>query len=442
MQDPMTATAAELGRAIGAGRLDPVELTRGFLEAARDHPLGSRIYARMTEDRAMAEAAAARARALAGTRRGVLDGVPVAWKDLFDTAGVATEAGSALLKGRVPARDATVLANSTAAGLVCLGKTHMSELAFSGLGLNPSTGTPPCVNDADAVSGGSSSGAAAAVAFGLAPVATGSDTGGSIRLPAAWNDLVGFKPAHGSLPMGGVVPLCPAFDTLGPLARSVEDAALLWAAMGGWRAPDLAASSLRGARLMVLETGAMDDLDPEVSRGFDAAFDRLREAGAQIERREIPAVATASEQSPIVFAAEAYGVWRDTIEADPDAMYHQVRTRFRAGGEVSAPDYVAAWRILDRARRDYAQAAAGFDAVIFPTCPILPPKRARLEEDDAYYVARNLMTLRNTRIGNLLGLAGVTLPTGVPSVGILFQGMAGGEARLLRLCAAAERALA
>ena len=233
MRDWLTMTAADLGRGIGHGEIDAVALTETFLEAIATHEWRDRIYSAVTAGRARAEAAAAAERARAGQRLGPLDGVPVSWKDVYDSAGVATEAGSALLAGRVPDRDARVLADARAAGLVCLGKTHMSELAFSGLGLNPVTATPPCVNDAEAVAGGSSSGAAASVAFGLAAAAIGSDTGGSVRIPAAWNDLVGLKTTAGRLPLDGVLPLAARFDTVGPLARSVSDAALLLSALEG-----------------------------------------------------------------------------------------------------------------------------------------------------------------------------------------------------------------
>ena len=224
---------SDLGRAIGTGDIDPRDLTAAFLDMAKAHPFRDRIYARLMEDRAMAEAEAAYARAKDGVRRGLLDGVPVSWKDLFDTAGVATEAGTALLKDRIPTRDAEVLRRASNAGLVALGKTHMSELAFSGLGLNPVTATTPCVNDHLAVSGGSSSGAAGSVAFGLAPGAIGSDTGGSVRIPSAWNDLVGLKTTAGRLPLEGVVPLAAAFDTVGPLVKTVEDAAESFAILDG-----------------------------------------------------------------------------------------------------------------------------------------------------------------------------------------------------------------
>ncbi|MGR3364905.1 MAG: amidase family protein, partial [Maritimibacter harenae] len=248
--DWQNMSAGALGRGIGAGRIDPVELCESFLDAAGAHPDGTRIYARLTRERALAEAQAAAGRARDGQRRGPLDGVPVSWKDLFDTADAATEAGSALLRDRQPERDARVLQTATAQGLVCVGKTHMSELAFSGLGLNPITATPPNRHDPEAVPGGSSSGAAASVAQGLAAAGIGSDTGGSVRVPAAWNDLVGLKTTHGRLSLTGVVPLAARFDTVGPLCRTVEDAGLLLAALEGGRAPDLAGASLAGTRLL------------------------------------------------------------------------------------------------------------------------------------------------------------------------------------------------
>ena len=233
-------TAADLGRGIEAGAIDARDLAEVYLDAIAAHPDAARIYVRATPERARAEADAARARARAGLRRGPLDGVPISWKDLFDTAGVPTEAGSALLAGRTPDRDAAVLAAATRAGLVCLGKTHLPELAFSVLGINPITATPPNINDPELAPGGSSSGAAASVAFGLAAAGIGSDTAGSARVPAAWNDIVGLKPTHGLLTLEGVVPLRPGFDSVGTLSRSVEDASLLLAALGAGPAADLA----------------------------------------------------------------------------------------------------------------------------------------------------------------------------------------------------------
>ncbi|MBZ0128454.1 MAG: amidase [Rhodobacteraceae bacterium] len=440
-QEWLYLSASELGRFIGKGEIDPLRLTEVYLEAIDGHPLRDRIYARVTHDRALAEAGAASARAASGQRLGLLDGVPISWKDLFDTAGIGTEAGTAYFRGRVPERDALVVQNATAAGLVCLGKTHMSELAFSGLGYNPITATPPCVNDEAAVPGGSSSGAAASVAFGLAAAGIGSDTGGSVRIPAAWNDLTGLKTTHGLLSLEGVVPLAESFDTVGPLCRSVEDAGHLMAALGGTSAPDLAGSSLAGRRLLVLENVACEDLRPEVEAAFKDAVARLGDAGARIEHGRIDEVSEAMPLSPCLFTVDAYARWRDMIEADPLLMYHQILDRFRSGAAFSGIDYVQGWTRLRDLRRGYLARTAGYDAVLLPTAPILPPDRQRLLDDGDYYISENLLALRNTRIGNLMGLCGLSLPTGTPSVGAMLLAAPGSENRLLRLGAAAEAAL-
>ncbi len=441
MQDWLSKSAGDLGRAIGAGEVDPVNLAHAFFDRIHGHALKDRIYARLTEDRAMAEAAAASERAKAGQRLSLLDGVPVSWKDLFDTGGTGTEAGSKLLAGRVPEVDAVVLRNASATGLVCLGKTHMSELAFSGLGYNPSTATPPCVNDPDAVPGGSSSGAAASVAFGLAPAAIGSDTGGSVRVPAAWNDLVGLKTSHGRLSLEGCVPLSLKFDTVGPLTRSVEDAALLMAMMEGTRPADLRGASLKGRRFAALQTSVLDDIREAPLAAYEGALERLRAAGAVIEPLEVPAVADALALAGPLLPGEVYGLWRDVIEADPEAMFEQIRERFRLGANFSAPDYNAAWAQLDAARAAWDAAVAPFDAVLAPTAAILPPNLERLNEDSEYYVTENLLALRNTRIGNLLGVCALTLPTGVPSCGLMLMGAPDCDEALLRVGVAAEAAL-
>ncbi|MBE0413361.1 amidase [Yoonia sp.] len=442
MQDWRWMTAADLGRGIGAGTIDPGALTDMFLAAIDAHEHRDRIFARVTHDRARAEAAAAAERARSGMRRGPLDGVPISWKDLFDTAGIGTEAGTALMAGRVPDCDAAVLQAATAAGLVCLGKTHMSEIAFSGLGLNPITATAPCVHDADAVAGGSSSGAAASVAFGLAAAGIGTDTGGSVRIPSAWNDLVGLKTTHGRLSLDGVVPLCLTFDSVGPLCRTIEDATLLLAALEGGKAADLAGNTLQGMRLMVLDTIVPDDVRDVPRDAFASAVKRLKGAGAVIEHRYFSQLFDAFNVAGNLYAADSYGWWRDLVEAHPEKMFPQILERVRGGKTVSGPDYVAGWNLLRDIRRQYAAETAQFDAVIMPTAPIMPPNAQRLLDDDAYYKSENLLALRNTRVANLLDVASITLPTGAPSCGIMFNGRNGGEAALLRLCAAAERALA
>lgn len=443
MQDWLTMTAADLGRGIGAGEIGPVALTRCFLDAIEAHPLKDRIYTQVTHDRALAEAEAAQRRAELGLRRSLLDGVPLSWKDLFDSAGTATESGSDLLKGRVPQQDAAVLKTATALGSVCLGKTQMSELAFSGLGFNPVKQTPPCVNEPGAAPGGSSSGAAASVAFGLAAAGIGSDTGGSVRIPAAWNDLVGLKTTSGRITLEGVVPLCLKFDTIGPLARSVEDAGLLLGLLEGRAGPDLRnPAPLKGRRFADLQTIARDELDPVAAAAHQETLGRLQEAGAEIIPLEVPALAEAMPLSPILYTTEAYGLWKDVIEAAPQLMFAEILERFRSGAQFSGADYVAAWRKLEQCRRAWDRAVAGFDAVLCPVSPILPPNLERLQKDHDYYVQSNLLALRNTRIGNLMGLCALSLPTGTPSCGLQVLGQPDCEEMLLRTGAAIEAVLA
>lgn len=441
MQDWLWMTATDLGGGIATGEIDPIALTETYLAAIDAHPLSHRIYTVVTHDRARAEAAAAAARAKAGQRRGPLDGVPVSWKDLIDSAGIVTQAGTRLMDGRVPDTDGTVLRNATAAGLVCLGKTHLSEIAFSGLGYNPMMQTPPCVNDAAAVPGGSSSGAAASVAFGLAAAAVGSDTGGSVRIPAAWNDLVGLKTTHGRLSLDGVVPLCLTFDTIGPLTRSVADAGLMLAAMEGGQAPDLTAATLRGRRFAILDSIAMDDLRDAPAAAFADGVDKMRAAGATVDHISFPDLGDAFAMAGDLYCADAYGWWKDRVEAAPDKMFAQILERVRAGRDVLAADYVAQWIKLREIRKTYAAATAGYDAVIMPSAPILPPNLDRLNTDPAYYRVENLLALRNTRVGNLMGLASLTIPTQTPSCGIMLNSGARSEEKLLRLGMAVAAAL-
>ena len=330
---------------------------------------------------------------------------------------------------------------ATLAGTICLGKTHMTELAFSGLGVNPMTATPPNVHDPRLAPGGSSSGAAVSVAMGMAAAAIGSDTGGSVRIPSAWNDLVGLKTTHGRVSTRGVVPLCKRFDTVGPLARNVEDCAHLLAALEGRHAPDLRDCTLVGKRLLVLEGLPFEGTRDAPARGFEAAVERLAKAGAVIERRALPMVTPAMDLSGILFAPEAYGQWKEVIEAAPEKMYPLILERFRTGRDVRASDYVKAWEDLRRYRVEYLAETAAYDAVLVPTAPILPPDAARLLSDPAYFQTENLLALRNTRIGNIFGLCVLTLPTGVPATGISLMAAPMSEDRLLRLGIATEAAL-
>ncbi|MEO0386551.1 MAG: amidase family protein [Pseudomonadota bacterium] len=434
-------TAAKHGEDIAAGRTDPVELAEAMLDAIAAHPAGDKIYARTMPDRARAEAEAARARARNGVRVGPLDGVPISWKDLFDTAGVATESGSRLLAGRVPSADAKVVALGAMAGLVSLGKTHQTELAFSGLGLNRTTETPPNIHDPALAPGGSSSGAAVSVAAGLASIAMGSDTGGSSRVPPAWNDLVGLKPPVGALSVRGVLPLAPRFDAPGPIGRTVEDVALLTAALQPGPAPDLAGATVSGCRFLVLESPHLPSLDPAPTAAFETALSRLSAAGALLTRGDFAGLEEAMSLAGVLYTTEAYAIWGAQIAAHGDVMDPRIRARFEQGVAFSGVDYVRAVARLDTLRAAYRAATASYDAVLLPSVAILPPPIARLEEDDAYFVAQNLAALRNTRVGNLMGIAALTLPTETPHCGVMAMVMPERLPTLFRLGAGIEAAL-
>ncbi|MCY4303208.1 MAG: amidase [Aestuariivita sp.] len=441
MKKWLNMSASDIGRGIAKLDIDPVELTENYLNAIDNHESGYQVYARVTAERAIEEAKAAQQRARSGNRLSLLDGVPISWKDLFDTAAVGTESGSALLSGRVPNDDAIVLKNATQLGLICLGKTHMTELAFSGLGLNPVTATPPNKNDDALVPGGSSSGAALSVSFNLAAAAIGSDTGGSVRIPAAWNDLVGLKTTSGRLSLEGVVPLCLQFDTIGPLCRTVEDAGNLFAILEGRMPRSAHTETLKGLRFAALQTVVLDGIQDSPLEAYENALELIQLAGANIEPLDIIEIAEATALSSVLYSTEAYGLWRNLIEASPEKMFSKILERFRAGKLVSGPDYVDAWSQLNAIRLIWNNACAAYDAVLLPTSPILPPNKQRLCHDNTYYINQNLLALRNTRVANLMNTCALTLPTDVPSCGIMLIGKPNMEELLLRHGRAVESIL-
>jgi aspartyl-tRNA(Asn)/glutamyl-tRNA(Gln) amidotransferase subunit A len=444
-------TALALGRAIGSGGIDPVELADFFLgRIATDDP-DHLVYLRPTPERARAEAAAARERARSGMRLGPLDGVPLSWKDLVDMAGVETNAAARALQGRVPDHDAPLLARASRAGTVCLGKTNMTEFAFSGLGINTTYGTPANACDAEVarIPGGSSSGAAVSVARGLAPAAIGSDTGGSVRIPASLNGLVGLKTTAGSLSLDGILPLAPTLDTIGPLTRDVADANAVWALLAGRREADLAGASVKGKHLLAVENGLWQDVDPGVDRAVRDGLDKLERAGARITWARVEevdrAVGIMGKGGGLV-TTEAYACWGDLIERKPDEIFAFMLPRFRIGLKSTGVDVVRMMRELGEVQTVMHKRLAGYDAMIAPTVAISPPPIADLVDDEAAYTRANRGTLRNTTPGNLLKLCALTLPCGVDDLGLpaglMLMQRPDQEAALLRLGKAVETTLA
>lgn len=443
-------TALALGRSFEEGKADPREVTEAFLERALRLDPERRVYVRLLERRARAEAAAAHDRAKRGLRLHALDGVPLSWKDLFDVAGEPTASGSLALKDNVAAHDCDLLARATRLGSVALGKTTMTELAFSGLGINPKFGTPANPHDEkiERVPGGSSAGAGVSVAAGLAPAAIGSDTGGSVRIPAAWNGLVGLKTTAGHLPMGGTVPLSPTFDTAGPLAKDVEDAAALLALLEGRPARPLHAADLTRRVFWVPENGIVwENTEPQIASALHAAIHHLVRAGARIIERPLPELdeihALAWDPKASRLVAEAYAQWGDMLAANEELIYRPVFERVMAGGTLMAADIIRADLKRRKISARYLAATAGVDAVILPTVAIAPPPIAALEAGGDAYGQANRMALRNATIGNQLGLTAITLPcgrddNGLP-IGLMLQAAPLKEEKLLSLALGIER---
>ena len=443
-------SATEVGRLIGLGRLDPVEVAEFFLgriESDRQNP----SFIVVTRERALKEAEASRKRHSDGSAAGPLDGVPVAWKDLVDMAGERTTAGSALLAGSAPKeKDAPIVANLCAAGLVALGKTNLSEFAFSALGLNPHFGTPRNPRDPKTprIAGGSSSGAAVAVAGGLAPCAIGSDTGGSIRAPSSFCGIVGFKTSEGRIDKQGVFPLSRTLDTIGPMAHTVEDCVLIDMALRGRSTNPVRPIDLSAVTLVVPDRTGIDDAEAAVAANLETAVKRLAEAGAKVKTRPVRAIGmmrALSAQFGSLVAIEAYAEHRRVLES-PDAQRMDRRVVKRAmGGRVSAQDVTNLQRGRESLIASLAQDLNGA-LLVLPATPMTAPRIDPLERDDELFRVTNLRAIHYTFLGNLFRMCGLALPSGTDSkglpTGVQFLAPAGDDDRLLSIGLSIEAALA
>lgn len=438
--DPTGLTLVQLAAAYRSGRLRPRDAVEAWLERIEEGP----IYRLVTASRARLQAARAGAIFEAGVDRGPLQGIPIALKDLMDTEGDVTAAGSAVLaEGRPAIRDCPAAVRLDRAGAVFLGKTNMTELAFSGLGLNPHFGTPGCALDPERVPGGSSSGSAVAVATGLACVAVGSDTGGSVRIPAAFNGIVGLKTTDGAIPMTGCVPLSPTLDTLGPMARTVEDTWHVWRALAELGPKAFPGPPDRPLSLLVVEN-LVAGSDPAVGRAFEHACARLAAAGHRIERREIPMLDRVAElyaRHGTFAGIEGLAIHGELLERGGDRIDPRVSSRILAYRSRTGDDLERLVEERQRMGREMDGLARPYDAVVAPTVPILPPRIVELDTDPAY-VEANARVLSNTQIFNFLGWPAASVPCGKTadglSVGLMLAAGPGGEESILRICALVE----
>jgi aspartyl-tRNA(Asn)/glutamyl-tRNA(Gln) amidotransferase subunit A len=417
------ATASQLAQDLRTGKRDPVDLVAEVFDRKAAHG-DAALFIRQTRARAEAEARAARERLRAGNPASLLDGVPLAWKDLFDLKGTVTTAGSEVLRDAPPARaDAALVHAAMRAGMVSIGTVNMTEFAYSGIGLNPHHGTPRNPRDAAVhrSPGGSSSGSGAVVAAGIVPISIGTDTGGSIRIPAAFNGVVGYKTSTGHYPMGGVFPLSPTLDTLGPLAQTVEDCVLTDAALRGLAAPEARPADPATLDFVIPDGIMLEDLDPAVGAAFEATVARLAALGARIRRIDMPelreTVDVIARLGPLA-SAEAMDIHWDRLHGPDEARIDpRVVRRIRMADRMTAVDLI---RLHAHRRRLIAAAAErlGDAFLICPTTPSVAMPIAPLETDVEIFFHHNFRTLRNTALGNFLDWCGVSIPNGADGAGM------------------------
>lgn len=415
--------------------------------AAADHVFTARF-----DETALAAAQRADEALAQGQPLPALAGLPVTVKDLYDIAGRTTLAGSVLRQGRPAAlQDAAAVARLRGAGAAITGLTNMSEFAFSGVGINPHLGTPrnPCDAAVARIPGGSSSGAAVSVALGLAVAGLGSDTGGSIRIPAALCGLVGFKNTQARTPLQGAFPLSFTLDTVCSMSRSVADCLLVDGVLSGTPLPvqTRGDKGVRGLRLALPQTLMLDAMQPEVAKAFSAALSKLSAAGAQIIDLPLPQLAEIAQiNAPGGFSAvEAWATHRHDMQTQRQRFDPRVAQRVAMGDGVSAADYITMqWRRRDWIDRMQTE-LRDFDALICPTVPLLaPPIAELLASDDAFFKANGLL-LRNTFAINFLDGCSFTLPCHAPGslpVGLMLSAPGGHDAALASLALAVEALLA
>ncbi len=375
-------------------------------------------------------------------------GIPISVKDLFDLAGEVTTAGSKVLRDAEPAAtDAPAIAALKSAGLVVLGRSNMTEFAYSGVGLNPHYGTPRSAFDRKTgrIPGGSSAGAAVSVADGMCALGIGSDTGGSCRIPAAYNGIVGYKPSTGRVSTKGVYPLSPRLDSIGPLGNSVACCAAADALMAGDWPGQIVSREASTLRIGVLKTAVLEGLDSEVASDYERALARLVKSGATLveftfdELLELPSLTVKGG----ILAAEAYAHHRSMI-AQRGAEYDpRVRMRLEAASVISAADYLSILKRRDEIIARFNECTQNFSAVAFPTVMIVPPPITALDGDQDYF-RFNSMSLRNTSVGNFLDCCALSIPVNEPGaapVGLMLMGSWGRDQNLFSVGAAVEHVL-
>ena len=433
----------QLAAELAAGLTTSRKLTEEALARIEDPKgEGKRAFVKVWKAQALAAAEASDQQRKAGLAAGPLAGIPVSIKNLCDVAGETTLAGSKALDDAPPAKtDAPVVARLRAAGAVIVGSTNMSEFAFSGVGANPHYGTPGNPADRKRVPGGSSSGAAVSVGDRMAVAALGTDTGGSVRIPAAVCGIVGFKPTARRVPIDGVVPLSTSLDSIGPLANSVECCAIVDAVFAGECAngpiavPE--AVPLAGLRFGVPRQFVMDELDAVVAKAFERACNALAARGVRVEQVDLPQL----NELPAInakggFAASEAFAWHQKLIARRGNVYDPlVHPRIMRGKEMSAADYIDLLAARASLQKRVSAVTQNYDAIVMPTCAIVAPTIEEVSTAEGF-TRKNMLLLRNTTVGNFLDRCAISLPchaAGELPVGFMLMGEAMTDKRVLTM---------
>ncbi len=452
-----THTVSRAARLLRERQISPLELTRAYLERIERLDGHYRAYITVTADAALAAAEEATREIARGRWRGPLHGVPIAFKDLFAIRGVRLTCGGKITGNFAPDHDATAVAKLRAAGAILLGTLNLHEYAWGGTSINPHFGTPRNPWNPACIPGGSSGGSGVAVIAGLAAGSLGTDTGGSVRLPAALTGCVGLKPTYGRISRFGVFPLCWSFDHVGLLTRSVEDAALLLQVLAGpdprdptssdAAVPDYPAAlvnDLKGLRLAVPRDHFFDVMQPAVLEAFEAALRQLRALGATVEDVALPLMRYVPAASYVMMAAEAHSVHAATLRTRARDYGDDVRARLLLGGLIPAGDYLKAQRFRRQLRQSVFETLERVDAFVMPTTVLTA---TRIDQPTIRIGDRELVVnahlSRCTRPFNMTGLPAISVPAGFSDqglpIGLQIAGRPFGELAVLRIAHAYEQ---
>jgi aspartyl-tRNA(Asn)/glutamyl-tRNA(Gln) amidotransferase subunit A len=448
------ASIADLGELLRKSSISPVELTSDCLARIEKLNPALNAFITVTADAALTQARQAEKEIQRGQWRGPLHGIPLALKDIIDTAGIRTTAASALFEGQVPTDDAEVVRRLKGAGAILLGKQNLHEFAYGGSSVVTHYGAVHNAWNPAHVSGGSSGGSATAVAAGLCYGALGTDTGGSIREPAALCGVVGLKPTFGRVSTRGVIPLSPSLDHVGPLARAVSDVAVILQAIAGHDAKDTLSADVPAAdyaaalherpermRIGVPRKFFYEDLDQEVAFAVEQALNVLKTCSASIQELEL-AVPT----DRTLLAAEAYAYHAEFIARSPELYQLETLRRIRSGADISAADILERRHELLQARLEISKIFESLDVLVTPATPIPAPSIAELTQNPDLLRPHEILLLRNTRPVNIWGLPAISVPCGFTQaglpIGLQIIGPHWGEVKVLRLAHTYEQTTA